>query len=170
MKSIGFVTSVTITTAISASAALAEGWLHEHSNQVFLQAQGKNVGAIRPGVIWNATGRAPVALFEIITESGNDYFIKLVDLETGTDAVGIFVPGGQTVEAYVPLGNYEMRYAAGTNWVDYETFFGAETEFFVSGEDWPFTEVGAGWTVEMFSSYDLEGQAWTNQEISPADF
>jgi hypothetical protein len=48
-----------------------------------------------PGVIYNRTGRPLVAPLEIVTKPGHDYYVKLVDLATGLDAVGIYVNGGR---------------------------------------------------------------------------
>lgn len=74
------------------------------------------VGRPEPGVISNWTGRAPQAPLEIITSPGSDYYVKLVEVETGYDAVAIYVHGGRRIEVSVPIGEYRMRYASGQVW------------------------------------------------------
>ena len=78
----------------------------------------------RPGVIWNKTLLLPQAPFEIETDYGTDYYIKLVDAETNDDAMAIYVVGGQDLEVLVPLGYYKMRYAYGETWRGEQHLFG----------------------------------------------
>ena len=77
-----------------------------------------------PGVMWNKTGRALRAPFDIKTSAGSDYYIKLVDAETNDDAMAIYVVGGQDLEVLVPPGSYKMRYAYGKIWRGEQHLFG----------------------------------------------
>jgi len=69
----------------------------------------------------------PLAPLSINTAIGSNYFIKLVDPNTGAQVMTLFVRGGQRVKTNVPLGNYELRFASGTDWYGEEYLFGAET-------------------------------------------
>ncbi len=69
----------------------------------------------------------PVAKLFIYSAEGTNYFIKLVDKITGEIAMTIFVRGGESVEAQVPLGTYELRYASGESWYGEKHLFGENT-------------------------------------------
>ena len=83
-----------------------------------------SAGAAKSGVMWNKTGRALRAPFDIKTSAGSDYYIKLVDAETNDDAMAIYVVGGQDLEVLVPPGSYKMRYAYGKIWRGEQHLFG----------------------------------------------
>ena len=55
-----------------------------------------------------------VAPFQIITSGSAHYFVKLVEAGTDEEVLTVFVRAGQTAEIKVPLGSFEVRYAAGT--------------------------------------------------------
>jgi hypothetical protein len=106
----------------------------------------------QPGLLFNQTGRPPLAPLEIVSAAGNDYFVKLVDLATGRDAVGIYVRGGRAEEVLIPLGSYEMRYAAGETWYGLRDLFGPKTAYSKANTTFNFTmDRGAysGYTVEL---------------------
>ncbi len=68
-----------------------------------------------------------IAPFSIHTAPGVNYYVKLVDVETGKTAVTVCIWGGQSIKTKVPLGTYELRYATGRDWYGEEKLFGAET-------------------------------------------
>ena len=72
-------------------------------------------------------GKAP---FKISTSSGENYYVKLVDQLTGSDAITFFVRGGQSVELDVPYGTYSLKYASGPTWYGTACLFGRNTTFF----------------------------------------
>jgi hypothetical protein len=74
--------------------------------------------------------RGPNALLKIVTESGSNYLIKLVNLTNARDQIVIFVRGGDTFETRIPLGDYKFRAAAGQTWYGREDLFGPATQFF----------------------------------------
>lgn len=109
---------------------------------------------IETGMVWNKTGRAGVAPFEIVTQRGMNYFVKLVDANTGLDRLAIFVTGGKREEVSVPTGRYKMKYAAGVTWYGEDIFFGPgdKTVFSESSSIFHFRETAAGYegyTVEL---------------------
>jgi len=121
-----------------------------------------------PGIIWNRTGLNGSAPFQITTSSGADYFIKLVDYQTGTDAVGIFVKGGQTLEVQIPPGTYRMRYASGQTWRGTSHLFGPgqHTSYSQSSSRFEFTRYD-GYTVELIRQ---TGGNMPTSSISPSQF
>lgn len=98
-----------------------------------------------------------VAPFSIMTESGRNYFAKLVDKNTGQVAMTIFVRGGQTVKTKVPLGSYEFRYASGTQWYGEEHLFGPGTNCQKAAKVLDFCRNGTttmGHTVQLIKRVD----------------
>lgn len=86
----------------------------------------------------------PMAPFSIDTAEGANYFIKLVDGESGAVAVTIFVRGGELVETKIPLGNYKFRYASGYDWYGEEYLFGAGTICAKADKDFHFYQYDQG--------------------------
>ncbi len=121
-----------------------------------------------PGIIWNRTGLNGSAPFQIRTSPGADYFVKLVDYQTGADAVGIFVKGGQTLEVEIPPGTYRMRYASGQTWRGTSHLFGPgqHTSYSQSSSRFEFTRYD-GYTVELIRQ---TGGNMPTSSISPSQF
>jgi len=70
-----------------------------------------------------------VAPFEIRSQVGDNYLLKLTDVATGEDAMTVFVKGGQTVTTRAPLGRFVVKYASGSTWYGYEHLFGPKTSY-----------------------------------------
>lgn len=121
-----------------------------------------------PGIVWNKTGLNGSAPFQIKTSPGADYFIKLVNYQTGADAVGIFVKGGQTLEVEIPAGTYSMRYASGKTWRGTSHLFGPgrHTSYAQSSSRFQFTRYD-GYTVELIRQV---GGNMPTSSISPSQF
>jgi DnaJ-domain-containing protein 1 len=110
----------------------------------------------------------PVAPLEIRTR-GQDrhYFVKVVDHVTGEPVATMFVRGGQTAEALVPLGSYRVKYATGETWYGEDYLFGPETSYSEAAERFDFVNNGyqySGYTLELFLQQN--GNLQTNR-ISP---
>ena len=75
------------------------------------------------------TADEALAPFQVKTESGDNYLIKLVDPQTRKDVVRMYVVGGQTADFQVPLGDYEVLSASGANWYGDELLFGPQTAY-----------------------------------------
>ena len=124
------------------------------------------------GVMENRTGRSPEAPFEIITSSGADYYLKLVDSRTGQDAITVYVRGGQRIEVTVPLGTYRLRYAAGEIWRGASHLFGPGemTMYNESGSIFNFDVSSGyvnGYTVELIRQV---GGNMDTRQINPSQF
>lgn len=90
------------------------------------------------GIMWNKTGRQPEAPLAIKTNSGKNFFVKLVNSATGRDMVGIYVVGGQPFETLVPLGSYKIKYAYGDTWRGEQHLFGPNEHTGFSETTWVF--------------------------------
>lgn len=124
------------------------------------------------GIYTNDSGRRLEAPFEIRTSPGADYYIKLVDITTQRDAVGIYVHGGRRLEVNVPLGSYEMRYASGDSWRGLKHLFGPGdmTTYSKSNDIFRFRIEGGyvnGYTVELIRQ---AGGNMRTYGISPDQF
>jgi hypothetical protein len=111
-----------------------------------------------------------IAPFSIHTAPEVNYYIKLVDVETGKTVVTIFVWGGQSVKTQVPLGTYELRYATGRDWYGEEKIFGAETSCVQADKRMTFYINGSqimGHTVSLIKRID--GNLHTHN-INPSQF
>lgn len=87
----------------------------------------------------------------IQTRSGSgNYYVKLVEKNTGITRMTIFVREGATTnELNVPAGTYEMRYATGKTWYGEEALFGDETTYNKADSDFNIG-YGNGYTVELY--------------------
>jgi hypothetical protein len=123
---------------------------------------------ISPGVI-KKPKQKPVAPFGIVSSTGSNYYIKLVNLG-GKTVMTAFVQGGQYFETLVPLGSYELKYAAGTTWYGERQLFGRNTVYSKASKSFEFTFDGtkfSGYTVELIMQ--ANGNLHT-QSISENDF
>ena len=81
-----------------------------------------------------------------------------------------FVPSGETASVRVPIGVYELRYAAGETWYGEEYLFGPETVYMRAEERFEFRiddKRVSGFTVELIkqTNGNLKETA-----LKPSDF
>jgi hypothetical protein len=99
---------------------------------------------------YNSQAMAPLS---IATKSdGTNYLIKVVDWNTKSDVLTTFIRTGEKVSIKVPLGSYEIRYAAGKTWYGYEYLFGPGTSYYKADQKMDFTQSGnayQGHTIEL---------------------
>lgn len=104
------------------------------------------------GKVINLTQRDAVAPFQIKTQAGQDYVIKLKTL-SDRDAVVVYVRGGRTVNVDVPLGRYKLYYASGDIWYGSTHLFGPDTAYSKSDSQFNFRLQGnqyMGFTVSLY--------------------
>ena len=84
------------------------------------------------GLMWNRTGLPAVFPLQIKTPAGQDYFLTLIDNETGEDALAAYITGGAFFKVLVPPGIFRLSFATGDTWEGEEGLFGpgAETQLF----------------------------------------
>ena len=139
----------------------------ENSDDISLEAPTREVEAIKPmptvakpssGLYTqNFNGQQAIAPLEIRTESGSDYYVKVVNAANDNDTLAIYIHGGETVEVEVPLGNYEIRYASGNNWYGDQELFGSDTAFNKADELFNFVDTGyqvSGYTITLYQVID----------------
>jgi hypothetical protein len=123
-----------------------------------------------PRILYDYTGNTPLAPFTVVTSPGQDYYVKLVYEGTSSAAIGIYVQGGISNEVLVPLGRYEMRYAAGTTWYGLADLFGPDTVYAKALDVLDFREEAnqySGYTIELILQED--GNLDT-QPLGPGEF
>jgi hypothetical protein len=94
-----------------------------------------------------------VAPLEIVTRGTSNYYIKLVNADTGITELFLYISGGERLEVLMPLGTYELKYASGDYWYGEELLFGPRTAFSRADAPFTFTNDGyqyAGYTVELY--------------------
>jgi len=124
--------------------------------------------------LWRANPSLVLAPLRVKTAAGSpNYYVKIVDWaerETHGARLVFFVRSGQTVDVGVPIGTYELRYAAGETWYGEEYLFGPETVYRRTDEQFVFCVDGdrvLGFTVELIKQIDGNLK---ETPIRPADF
>ena len=80
------------------------------------------------GLMWNRTGLPAVFPLQVKTPAGQDYFLTLIDDETGEDALAAYIEGGAFFKVLVPPGVFRLSFAAGDIWQGEEELFGPGTD------------------------------------------
>lgn len=122
------------------------------------------------GSHYNLTNRAAVAPFSISTSGPGYYYIKLVDAVSGKDAFVLFIHSGIPVEVDVPLGRYELRYAAGTTWYGIEHMFGYDTVYSKSTSPLDFTFDGSRYVGNSVTLYLVRNGNMRTTRINKENF
>jgi hypothetical protein len=107
-----------------------------------------------------------IAPFEINTEVGGNYLIKLQNTTNTNKFITIFIHGGRTTNASIPLGEYILKYAFGYKWYGYEHLFGEETAYSKADDVFEFTQ-DMKWTVTL---YAVVGGNLSTSDINPEEF
>lgn len=118
-----------------------------------------------PGLLWNRTGRESSAPFEVITEAGALYMLKLDDFDTEADGVALLVRGGEPLEIDVPAGGYTLKYCQGETWYGEEHRFGPGETCSLAKARLDFD--GGGITVTL---YGVEDGNMETRDLDPDEF
>ena len=111
-----------------------------------------------------------VAPLKIITPHGSDYLVRLVSVIYNEQVFEAYIRGGDTITAYVPIGNYELKYASGSIWYGYDTLFGPNTVYMKADKIFSFKADGdsySGYKITLIKQ--LNGNLSTNR-INAKDF
>jgi hypothetical protein len=100
----------------------------------------------RTGILRSDNSRSALAPLSIITSPGKNYYIKVVDWISKREMLTAFVRGGEPLNVKVPLGQFEIRYAAGKNWYGEAVLFAEECVFSKCDELFDFVETRDGYT------------------------
>jgi hypothetical protein len=87
-------------------------------------ARAAEEGAPRAGLMWNRTGLPAVFPLQVKSPTGRDYFLRLIDVETGDAALAAYIEGGAFFRVLVPPGTFRLIFAAGTGWRGEDDLFG----------------------------------------------
>lgn len=111
-----------------------------------------------------------VAPLQIKAGIGGHYLVKLVDYNSHSPVMTVFVRGGSNVAVEVPLGNYELRYASGDRWFGYNNLFGPDTAYSKADTNFNFRSDGyqvSGYTVTL---YRVSGGNLRTSRLQPGQF
>jgi hypothetical protein len=103
--------------------------------------------------LWRSNPETLLAPLKIVTAAGGpNYYVKIVDWKTHAATLVFFVRSGDTTTVRIPLGVYELRYAAGESWYGEEYLFGPETAYAKADESFDYRAHGeevSGFSVEL---------------------
>ena len=126
-------------------------------------------GKIR--ILAGSDSNSALARLRVVSATGSpNYYLKAADWRTHVARLAFFVRSGETVAVRVPIGVYELRYAAGSTWYGEEHLFGPQTVYMRSDTQFDLRaeeNKGSGLTVELgkrASGYLRE------TAIKPSDF
>jgi peptidoglycan hydrolase-like protein with peptidoglycan-binding domain len=112
-----------------------------------------------------------IAPLEIRTPSyGSHFYVKLAYPNSRNIVKTFFVRSGSTVKTEVPLGTYELKYAAGKKWYGTTCLFGRDTVYSKAEKEFTFRIQGnqvSGYTVELILQ---RGGNLRTSQIRPEDF
>jgi hypothetical protein len=121
-------------------------------------------------VKWYGPPQASVVPFELKSSSGSSYFVKLVDVTTGANVLGIFVEGGRDLSTTIPQGRYYLKYASGQRWYGYENYFGNDTAYSKASSTFDFRvdeERASGYSITL---YKVKNGNMRSSQITKAEF
>lgn len=102
--------------------------------------------------------REITAPLTIVTYGGSpNYYVKLVDLNTQSPVLFLFIRSGESVSAQVPLGRYELLLANGGIWYGEAYLFGPRTAYTKADAQLVFEREGdkvAGYTLQLEKQVD----------------
>lgn len=108
-----------------------------------------DTGTLTASLAFRLRAAAPL---RIKAPRGEDhYYIKVVDMERDRYTT-YFLRSGEMLDAEVPFGSYEVRYATGRVWYGEEARFGPQTVYSKADEVFVFYQDGnqaAGYTIEL---------------------
>lgn len=120
----------------------------------------------------NRQGLAPLEI--IASNSSINYFIKISDAYSGKLAATLFLRAGTGIEVEMPLGNYTIKYAAGSKWYGDKHLFGPKTIYTKSERTLRFFEEQnsySGVTLTLkYTSSSGDGDSMAGSRISAAEF
>lgn len=127
-------------------------------SQTLIQEEWKKTHTALPlpttGVVYKASkrGNSPLQIFTE-SQSGDSYFIKIDNVNTGQNAMKLFIRSGDSIKVNLPVGSYEIKYASGASWYGETDLFGLETSYSKAEEIFTFDEYN-GYKIELIKQAD----------------
>jgi len=103
-------------------------------------------------ILWSRFSTPSVAPLTINVSPDRSYYFKLRPQGGKTDLVAGLVAPGQSLKTQIPLGTYELVYAAGDTWYGEEALFGHGTQFYKTDTSLVFSQSGnrvSGHTISL---------------------
>ena len=111
-----------------------------------------------------------IAPFQIKAAEGTHCLVKLLNAENGSPVLTVFVRSGTTVDAKVPLGSYEVRFAFGKRWYGYEHLFGSDTAYSKAEKTFTFEDTGERLRGHTITLYKVTNGNLHVRDIAPEEF
>lgn len=103
--------------------------------------------------ILRTRARDVTAPLTIVSFTGSpNYYVKLVGWSTHAPVAYFFIRSGEALSGEVPLGRYEIHYAAGNTWYGEEYLFGPDTTYSKADAELVFEREGdklAGYSIQL---------------------
>ena len=116
-------------------------------------------------------GVAPFKIFtEKETENASDFYLKLVDAESGNTVYVFYVRSGETLDVKVALGTYVLRYASGETWYGPEHLYGPRTRYAEGGDPLAFSQSGNMVYGNSVTLYTVLGGNFDTKNIDAGGF
>jgi hypothetical protein len=115
----------------------------------------------------NRRGDAPLT---VQTQSGNNYFLKVVDAVSGQDVLALYIQGGRTARVGLSSGNYIIKYAAGKTWYGIQHYFGPQTGYSKAGKVFDFLDTAYETSGYELTLYAVVGGNMTTQRLTKDQF
>lgn len=106
---------------------------------------------ISTGVVRQVYGDS-IAPLSITADKGSDYYVKIIDVQSKTTIMEIYIEEGRTFRSKLPLGSYELRYASGTTWYGPTHLFGPSTSTYKADRIFSFQRSAnsvSGYAIEL---------------------
>lgn len=113
------------------------------------------------------SGLAPL---EIRTQVGSNYYVKVLDWTNNRLVLTAFIRGGEVLETTLPLGSYEIKYAAGKLWYGASLDFADTASYARCDERFDFTETVTGYSGFTIELIPRSGGNLKTDAIAPDDF
>lgn len=95
---------------------------------LFLLLAAPAMAETRPqGLMWNRSGLPATLPLQVRSDAGQDYFLTLIDPDTGKAVLAAYVRGGSVFRVLVPPGDWRVALAQGSGWRGEKALFGAQT-------------------------------------------
>ena len=105
-----------------------------------------------------------IAPLEIVTPKSSTFYLKFIDADTKREVFTAFIKRGKRFYVEIPLGTYQMKYAAGDIWYGKEHYFGENTSYYLGDDLLKFFVEGqtvSGLRIELI--LQLDGNLHTRQ-------
>ncbi len=125
-----------------------EGHTQESVIESYVELLINNQSAPLPstGVLKRESLYSNVAPLSILTQSGSNYYIKVLDWVSKTQVLSAFIRGGEPFETTLPLGSYEIKYASGNSWFGEALDCGERASYFRCNDKFDFVSTPTGYT------------------------